>query len=150
MTKTRHCQQFLRRWAATIRVRVGVGRNIRSVVGRERRPTPLRSRLSYALRVITVSRLHHQVFFLHGQLDFSIPRSRFRRVSQTVLIPQLFLDLIVDLFNRRLLRYFEEPAAGFFRETLQDFLAVRMLFLPPRWIPATPPTHASATKASAI
>src|SRR5258706_585677 len=114
MTKTRHCQQFLRRWAATIRVRAGVGRNIRSVVGREWRPTPLRSRLSYALRVVAVSGLHDQTGFLYGQLNFSIPCSRFRRVSQAVLVAQLFLNLVVDLFDRLLLRYFKEPAAGFF------------------------------------
>src|SRR5258708_8579053 len=75
-----------------------------------------------------------------------MPSSRLRLVSQTVLVAQRFLDLVVDLLDRKLLRYLKEPAAGFFRKTLQDLLAVRVLLLPPGRIAATSATHARTTE----
>src|SRR5258706_5651657 len=99
-TKTSRSQRCQIRWAATIRARAGAGRSTKSAAALD-------------LRVVAVSGLHDQVFFLHTQLNFSIPRARFRRVPQAVLVAQLFLNLIVDLLDRLLLRYFKETATGF-------------------------------------
>jgi len=43
------------------------------------------------------------------------------------LVAELFLDLVVGFFDRLFLRDFEESAAGFTGELLEDRLAVRAL-----------------------
>ena len=47
-----------------------------------------------------------------------------RRVSQTVLVSQVLIDLVVHLGQGMLLGDLEETAAGFARDLLQHFLAV--------------------------
>src|SRR5271167_4395748 len=81
------------------------------------------------LRVVSLARLHDEVFIGGGQIDLVVARAGDRLVggvAEAVLVAQLLLDLSVNLVDGLLLGNFEETAAGFARDALQDFLAIGM------------------------
>src|SRR5579863_1207860 len=95
-------------------------------------------------REVAVARLHGEAFAFRGHFDFAeSPAVGFiGRVSQVVLAAQFFLYLLVNLIDRHFLRDLEKRAAGFFRDPLQDFLAVAPRLLLP-WPAAA--SHSSMT-----
>src|ERR1700676_997427 len=64
-------------------------------------------------------------------------------VGEAVLVAQVFFNLGVDRVNGFFFRDFEQAAAGFLGNLLEDFLAVGALFLPRK------PTAAAAAAAAA-
>src|SRR5271167_3864252 len=86
-------------------------------------------RSALLLRVISLARLHDEVFIGGGQRDPVITRAGdglVGRVAQAVLVAQLLFDLGVDLIDGLFLGHFKESAAGFTRDALQNLLAIRM------------------------
>ena len=70
-----------------------------------------------SFRVISVSRLHNQVFLFGHQADLVIPSfgiALVGRLAQVVLRPQFLRDVVVNLIDRLLLRDFVETAACLF------------------------------------
>src|SRR5271157_2580993 len=102
--------------------------------------------------VVPIASLHDKVFLLCGQRDFVVRDSGvgwIRRISQTVLIAQFFLDLAERFINGVLFGSRKEPSAGFLGESHEDFLAVRPRFLRTRIrISTAVPAHAASHSAS--
>jgi hypothetical protein len=69
-----------------------------------------------SLRVVSVSRLHHQIFLLGSQMDPAVTRSRIGligSVAKAVLAAQFVLNLSVDLVDGLFLGILKKPCAGF-------------------------------------
>src|SRR5258706_130305 len=90
-------------------------------------------RIKLALRVlsagvVSVAGLHGEALGLRRQVDFAVTgctRGLVGSVAQAVLISQLFVDALVDVLQRVLIRALEKGAAGFLGNALENFLAVR-------------------------
>src|SRR5450759_471487 len=77
--------------------------------------------------VVAFAGLHDEALLFGGQTNPVVGAggiAAIRRVSQTVLVPQILIDLVVHLGQGLLLRNLEETAAGLARDLLQHFLAV--------------------------
>src|SRR5271165_6378888 len=105
------------------------------------------------LRVVSLARLHDEVFVGGGQIDLVVARAGdglVGGVAEAVLVAQLLLNLGIDLIDRLFLRHFKEAAASFAGDALQDFLAIGMRGLlrtahsAARPAPTTVAAHASA------
>src|SRR5579862_969995 len=99
--------------------------------------------------VIAVASLDNESFLLYGQLNPAISGTGvlIRRVTQRVLIPQLFLNLAIDIFHGLLLGPFEESSPGFLGEPLHDLLAIRPILHGRPSHPAAP-SHATAAEST--
>src|SRR5450756_1030970 len=77
--------------------------------------------------VVAFAGLHGEALLFGGQTNPVVGAGgigAIRRVSQTVLVPQILIDLVVHLGQGMFLRNLEETAAGLARDLLQHFLAV--------------------------
>src|SRR5450759_3751932 len=77
--------------------------------------------------VVAFAGLHDEALLFGGQTNPVVGAggiAAIRRVSQTVLVPQILIDLVVHLGQGMFLRNLEETAAGLARDLLQHFLAV--------------------------
>src|SRR4029077_5403313 len=69
-----------------------------------------------SLRVVSVSRVPHQIFLLGSQMDPAVTRSRIGpigSVAKAVLAAQFVLNLSVDLVDGLFLGILKKPCAGF-------------------------------------
>src|SRR5438874_2597903 len=77
--------------------------------------------------IVALARLHNQALLFRGQVDSAIVRvgiGTFGRIAETVLMPQVVFDLLVDLGERLLLRDFEHAAAGLAGNLVEDLLSI--------------------------
>src|ERR1700733_16080073 len=104
----------------------------------------------FLLRVVPTPRLHNQVLLLRQQMNLAVVSAIgrfFRNVTQYVLSPQLLRQLIVNLIHRLLLRNFEHSPARFLRNSFENFLSIRPLFLLRVAMPASAAMSAPASAA---
>jgi len=77
-------------------------------------------------RVVTIACLHQQSGPLDRQSYFAIAGTRsIRRVTDTILVAQLFFQLHIDCRDWLGARDFQEAASGFASDALQRLLAVQ-------------------------
>src|ERR1041385_1118318 len=80
------------------------------------------------LTVISVAGADRQPLALHRNQQLVVAAAALvGRVTQVVLVSQLFFDLIVDLVERHFAGHVEVSAAGFLGDALQDLLAIHRL-----------------------
>ena len=82
--------------------------------------------------VIAVAGAHvHVLLFGDGEMDFVVADgvAFVGGVGEAILIAEVFVDFGVDFVEGLFFGSFEEAAAGFVRDLLEDFLAVGTLLL---------------------
>src|ERR1017187_2475202 len=81
--------------------------------------------------VVALAGLHDEALLFGGQVNLVVPAGvigAIRRVSQTVLVPQVLIDFVVHLGQGLLLGNLVELAACLTRDLVQDFLAVGHIY----------------------
>src|SRR5438445_6727692 len=102
----------------------GLNRNSTKRV-REDRPT--QPDLNLGARVIAVAGTHGEPLRLQRNLNLAKlarPARLVGRVSDAVLVAQLFFNLAINILDRMLLGDFEVASAGFLGHSLQDLLPI--------------------------
>src|SRR6267154_1730410 len=97
-------------------------------------------------QIKSVARLNVIIFLFRRYLELVITSgiSLVRGEAEAVLVAQLFFDAGVDFVEGLFLgRGLKHPAAGFLRDSFQDFFAIGALFLR-----LSPPSTAATTAAS--